>query len=593
MAALRGAPTAPRTSPPRRCRLAPPGRAAQGPPSALERTRAVTATSAANSPSRGRIIAARILLVLGVLLLVLSILSTYVKREALDSGQFRQTSQQLIADPAIQEAVAAQMTDALANVDFTSSLEAKLPTNLQPLASPIAGLAQGFVGTAAREPPRPAAHPGRVRRSCRALADSSSSRSCTATRRRWTRRTATSSSTSGRSSSSWGTGSGSSAISQTRSRRTPGRSRSSRPTIWTRPRRSPTGSSRSRTSSGSSPSPPGSPPSGWPVGAGGRRFARSASVSSSSALLVLVVRWLAGKYVVDQLVATDSMRPAVHNAWQIITQSLAAAGWVALVVGILVAIGAWLVGPGNRATACARRARPAPAAARDRVERVRRRDVAAHLAAPDPGLPHDGGARRRGCDRLRRLPAPAQGGVACSCTGGSPRTTRSATGGRAELATSSGGRAAVVAPAVEHDLVGAHAVVEAACGLARAPARALDRRTARPCRTRRRRGGGGARRRRVTARSGRSRHRARPAGRAAARRAGRARGRRWRSRPACRRRESRRRSPGPSGSTTGRRGARSRPGGRRRCGAPWPAGCRARPRSSSRRRGNGRGRASR
>ena len=109
----------------------------------------MTATSAANSPSRGRIIAARILLVLGVLLLVVSILSTYVKREALDSGQFRQTSQQLIADPAIQEAVAAQMTDALANVDFTDSLEAKLPTNLQALASPIAGLAQGFVGTAA------------------------------------------------------------------------------------------------------------------------------------------------------------------------------------------------------------------------------------------------------------------------------------------------------------------------------------------------------------------------------------------------------------------------------------------------------------
>ena len=66
---------------------------------------------------------------------------------------------------------------------------------------------------------------------------------------------------------------------------------------------------------------------------------------------MLVVRWLAGKYIVDQLVATDSMRPAVHNAWQIITQSLAAAGWVALVVGILVAIGAWLVGPGKRATA--------------------------------------------------------------------------------------------------------------------------------------------------------------------------------------------------------------------------------------------------
>ena len=42
------------------------------------------------------------------------------------------------------------MTDALANVDFSGSLEAKLPTNLQALASPIAGLAQGFVGTAAQ-----------------------------------------------------------------------------------------------------------------------------------------------------------------------------------------------------------------------------------------------------------------------------------------------------------------------------------------------------------------------------------------------------------------------------------------------------------
>jgi hypothetical protein len=67
-------------------------------------------------------------------------------------------------------------------------------------------------------------------------------------------------------------------------------------------------------------------------------------------LLVLLVRWGAGKYVVNQLVSSDSMRPAAHNAWQIVTQSLAAAGWVALSVGILVAIGAWLVGPGARAT---------------------------------------------------------------------------------------------------------------------------------------------------------------------------------------------------------------------------------------------------
>ena len=45
------------------------------------------------------------------------------------------------------------------------------------------------------------------------------------------------------------------------------------------------------------------------------------------------------------------MKPAVSDAWNIITDSLAAAGWVALVFGILVAVGAWLVGPGQRASA--------------------------------------------------------------------------------------------------------------------------------------------------------------------------------------------------------------------------------------------------
>jgi len=68
-------------------------------------------------------------------------------------------------------------------------------------------------------------------------------------------------------------------------------------------------------------------------------------------VLVLLSRWLAGKYVVDNLVQSDSVRPAVSDAWQIITQSLAASGWVALAVGVLTAIGAWLVGPGDRATA--------------------------------------------------------------------------------------------------------------------------------------------------------------------------------------------------------------------------------------------------
>ena len=67
-------------------------------------------------------------------------------------------------------------------------------------------------------------------------------------------------------------------------------------------------------------------------------------------VLVLLSRWAAGKYFVDNLVQSDTVRPAASDAWNIITDSLAAAGWVALSVGILIAIGAWLVGPGPRAT---------------------------------------------------------------------------------------------------------------------------------------------------------------------------------------------------------------------------------------------------
>ncbi len=309
----------------------------------------MTASAAANSPSRGRIVAARILLVLGVILLVLSILSTYVKREALDSGQFRNTSQQLIADPAIQEAVAAQMTDALANVDFASSLEAKLPTNLQPLASPIAGLAQGFVGTAAENL---LARP-RIQDAFVELAVLSQQQFIKVLHG---------------DTKALDTSDGNVVL-------------DIRPLVLK------LGDRFGFVTNLADQIPPDAGQvtileadnldtaqklthwleqmanfvwifalaafvaAIWLARGRRRQEVRSLGIGFIAVgLIVLVVRWLAGKYVVDQLVATDSMRPAVNSAWQIITQSLAAAGWVALVVGILVAIGAWLVGPGDRAT---------------------------------------------------------------------------------------------------------------------------------------------------------------------------------------------------------------------------------------------------
>ena len=103
-------------------------------------------------PSRGRIIAARALVVLGVVLVMVSLLANFVRREALDRDTFRDTSQQLIANEDIRNQVAAAMVDQLyANVDVAGVLEQRLPNNLQPLAAPLAGIGREAIDRGAQE----------------------------------------------------------------------------------------------------------------------------------------------------------------------------------------------------------------------------------------------------------------------------------------------------------------------------------------------------------------------------------------------------------------------------------------------------------
>ena len=71
-------------------------------------------------------------------------------------------------------------------------------------------------------------------------------------------------------------------------------------------------------------------------------------------MLVLVIRTLAGNYIVDNVVVTESVRPAASEAWRILTDSLAASAWAAVWVGVLTAVGAWLTGEGGRATSSRR-----------------------------------------------------------------------------------------------------------------------------------------------------------------------------------------------------------------------------------------------
>ncbi|HEX2426329.1 MAG TPA: hypothetical protein VHI53_00270, partial [Gaiellaceae bacterium] len=52
-------------------------------------------------------------------------------------------------------------------------------------------------------------------------------------------------------------------------------------------------------------------------------------------LLMLAVRRVAGGYLVDQLAKDDSVKPAVQNAWDILTQVLADRAWVWITLGVV------------------------------------------------------------------------------------------------------------------------------------------------------------------------------------------------------------------------------------------------------------------
>ncbi len=305
---------------------------------------------AAQPPSRGRIIGARVLLVVGVLLVVVSILATYVKREALDPGQFEQTSRALVESPAIQEQVSAVMVDALfSNVDVSAELKGNLPTNLQALAGPLAGLSQGFADTVAQ---KLLARP-RVQDAFVALSSASQAQLVKVLH----------GDTKGLTTSNgnvvldlrplvlklgdrFGFVSNlADKIPQDAAQVTIIKSNdlktAQKVTHWLEQIANWVWILAVACWVGAI----------WLARGRRRQEVRSLGIGLIVVgILVLLARRLAGNYFVDHIVVNDSVRPAARDAWQIITRALAASGWVALAVGILVAIGAWLVGPGERAT---------------------------------------------------------------------------------------------------------------------------------------------------------------------------------------------------------------------------------------------------
>lgn len=300
-------------------------------------------------PSRGRIIAARALVVLGVVLVMVSLLANFVRREALDRDTFRDTSQQLIANEDIRNQVAAAMVDQLyANVDVAGVLEQRLPNNLQPLAAPLAGIGREAIDRGAKEllarprvqtlfveasslaqaqvkrvlegeTPRLETANGNVVLDLRPLVVQLGDRfgflgnldqslppdAAQITLLRADNLESAQSVTQGlKVVANW---------------------------IWV-------------------PAIFCWAIALWLVPNRRRREVRAIGIGLIVAgIALLVIRRLAGSYLVENLSQSDSVRPAVTAFWNILSDGLAEAAWVVVVIGVIAALGAWITGGGTRA----------------------------------------------------------------------------------------------------------------------------------------------------------------------------------------------------------------------------------------------------
>jgi plasmid stabilization system protein ParE len=300
-------------------------------------------------PSRVRRIAARVLVVLGIVLLVISLFANFVKNEALDRSSFRDTSQELIADPAIQNQIALTMVDQLyANVDVAARLQQRLPDNVQGLAAPLAGLAREALYRAAREL---LARP-RVQN---LFVDAASLAQAQVVRVL--------------------EGGG------PRLQTTNGNV-----VLDLRPLVVQLGDRFGFLGNVDETLPPNAAQitilrsdqldtaqnvtqwlkvvanwiwigvlacwaaALWLVPGRRRRELRAIAIGLIVAgVALLVIRSLAGTYLVNNLADSDTVRPAIDSFWSILSQSLADGAWVGIVVGVIAAFGAWVTGEGTRA----------------------------------------------------------------------------------------------------------------------------------------------------------------------------------------------------------------------------------------------------
>jgi len=306
------------------------------------------------APSRTRRILARTLVVLGALIAVVAIFASYVRYQALDTSTFEGTAQELIADDTIRNQVAATLADQLfAKVDVQAALEQQLPEAQKGLAAPIAGAASAFGDRAAqRLLERPRVQQLWVDALVR-------------TQKQFVR-LLDNQTTVVREEGGYlildlnplvvQLGDQVAVIGNLASRLPPDAGRVQLMSaknlstaqdvthildtvgLWL-----------------------------WVVPfllfaiaiaiVPGRRRLEVRAIAFATILvgvLVLLLRGILGRYLVNNVVESDTVRPAAHDAWQIITSLLADGGKTVLVSGLILLLGAWLVGPSRSGTASRR-----------------------------------------------------------------------------------------------------------------------------------------------------------------------------------------------------------------------------------------------
>ena len=300
--------------------------------------------------SRRRLIAARALTVLAVVFVVVSVLANFVKREALDESQFRSTSRQLIADPAVRDEVASTLVDQLyANVDVSALIGRRLPRDFRPLSGLIAGAARDAADRSARrllEQPRV--------QDAFVGASSHAQRQFVAVLDGDTRAVQTSGgkvvldvrplildlgnrfSIVTNLQSRIPESAGKVTILESDQLKTAQDAtrllRFVADWIWVLALAAAAGAV-------------------W-LARGRRRIELRANAIGLliAGVLILMVQSLAGRYVVGHLVPSESVRPAATAAYTIITGLLRGAGWTAIIVAVVALGGIWLSGPGRWAT---------------------------------------------------------------------------------------------------------------------------------------------------------------------------------------------------------------------------------------------------